>query len=153
MRSMSATRLVNSYELDETGAAPAADGAVPTGSASTSNTGSTVANIRLPNFDYGEAAVASRIAGRRNAARISESDHDALLIERQVLLNKHFAGEITKKEHNRLEYVRWQLDRIEDALYGDAADFLEGAIERYERLSKDMKDLTSQLSEMGKAKR
>jgi hypothetical protein len=107
----------------------------------------------LPRFDYSEAAVAARIAGRRNAQLVSETEHNALLLERQLLLDKHFAGTITKRERNRLEYVRWQLDRIEDAVYGDATDFLEGAIEKYERLSKDMRDLTEQLADATKHKK
>jgi hypothetical protein len=146
MRSMSATKLIHSYELDETSGAPVSS---PIQSASSANPSA----FQLPNFDYGEAAAAARIAGRRNALRTTESEHDSLLLERQVLLNKHFSGEISRKERNRLEYVRWQLDRIEDAHYGDATDFLEGAIERYERLSKDMKDLTNQLSKAAKEKR
>jgi signal transduction histidine kinase len=147
MRSTSATKLIHNYELEETGGAPSLTGAIEsTGSANASS-------LRLPNFDYGEAAVAARIAGRRNAAQITESEHDSLLLERQVLLNKVFAREISSRERNRLEYIRWQLDRIEDSLHGDATDFLEGAIERLERLSKDMNDLTSQLSEVAKGKR
>jgi hypothetical protein len=147
MRSMSATKLIHSYELDETGSAPSSVGGIE-------STGSVSApRLQLPNFDYGEAAAAARIAGRRNASLITESEHDSLLLERQVLLDKHFAGQMTNKERNRLEYVRWQLDRIEDSLHGDATDVLESAVERYERLSKDMKDLTAQLSEAAKVKR
>lgn len=48
----------------------------------------------------------------------------ALLDERQALLDKKFDGTITKSELNRLEYVRWSLDRIEDARYGENLDAL-----------------------------
>ncbi len=146
MRSTSATKLIHNYELEETSGAPSRVGDVESAASSLSA-------FEMPRFDYGEAAVAARIAGRRNALLVTEAEHDALLLERQMLLNKHFAAEITRKESNKLEYVRWQLDRIEDAHYGDATDFLEGAIERYERLSTDMQDLTAQLSKAMKGKR
>jgi hypothetical protein len=151
---MPATRPIHSSELDETSRAQAsAAGVLSASTPDASNTGGTAANFRLPSFAYGEVAVASRIAGRRNAARISDSDHNALLTERQLLLDKLLASDITRKERNRLEYVRWQLDRIEDAQHGDATDVLEGAIERYERLSRDMQDLTTQLTGLAKKKR
>jgi len=41
------------------------------------------------------------------------------------VLDKKFAEIITRKEENRLEYVRWSLDRIEDAKYGQSLELLE----------------------------
>jgi hypothetical protein len=145
MRSTATTKLIHSYEPDESGAAPTKVSVDTVAPNSTSN-------LRLPNFDYGDA-VAARIAGRRNALKATEAEQDALLLERQLLLDKHFAGTISPKETNRLAYVRWQLDRIEDARYGDAVDFLESAVERYERLSKDMAELTEQLTKAIKEKK
>ncbi len=97
---------------------------------------------RFPDVSYAQAA---RIAGRVNAAAISEAEHNALLVERQSLLDKEFAKTITPKESRRLEYVRWSLDRIEDAKYGYALDFLEGSVSRYEQFLGDLNDLQHQL--------
>jgi len=47
----------------------------------------------------------------------TESEQQQLLDERQTLLDKKFDGSITRQEANRLEYVRWTLDRIELARY------------------------------------
>jgi hypothetical protein len=71
----------------------------------------------------------------------------SLLQERQALLDKKLGGRITRKEENRLEYVRWSLDRIEDAKYGHALDALEGRIGAYEQFLSDMGNLREQLAQ------
>jgi hypothetical protein len=90
-------------------------------------------------------AVTSRMAGRLNAASISEDERQSLLRERQALLDKKFAGQMTRQESNRLEYVRWSLDRIEDARHGWVLDALEGSVEGYERFLSDLHSLREQL--------
>lgn len=104
--------------------------------------------LRVPNFgDRGEVyAVTSKLAGRMNAASISETEHQRLLDERQQLLDKFFDRSITKREQTRLEYVRWSLDRIEDAKYGSVLDILDDAVSMYENFSADVKDLLGQLA-------
>jgi hypothetical protein len=97
--------------------------------------------LRVP--DFGERgpvyAASARLAGRLNAAAVSEEERNSLLRERQHLLDKQFAATITPKERNRLEYVRWSLDRIEDAKYGAALDVLSGAAGMYEQFVADVK--------------
>jgi len=61
-------------------------------------------------------------------------------------LDKKFSGAITRTEENRLSYVRWSLDRVDDAKYGQDLEVLESAVERYERLHADMRDLQAQLA-------
>ncbi len=90
-------------------------------------------------------AVTSRIAGRLNAANISDAEHSSLLRARQALLDKKLGGTITRREENRLEYIRWSLDRIEDAKYGHTLDLLEDRVRAYEQLLSDMQFLRSQL--------
>lgn len=90
-------------------------------------------------------AQAARVAGRVNASGISEAEHNGLLSERQQLLDKQFSKTISSKEMNRLAYVRWSLDRIEDAKCGHALDFLEGSVSRYESLLSDLQKLGEQL--------
>jgi hypothetical protein len=90
-------------------------------------------------------AVASRLAGRINAAGISEAEHKELLQKRQLLLDKKLGGTISRKEANQLEYVRWSLDRIEDARNGAALDKLEDAVSLYERFVSDVQAFNEQL--------
>ena len=82
-----------------------------------------------------------RLAARLNATRITEKEHSSLIQERANLLNKRFSDGLTKGEETRLEYVRWSLDRIEDAKHGSALDSLEGAVMRYQEALKELQDL------------
>jgi hypothetical protein len=105
------------------------------------------ASLKAPDFGSLASiyAITSRLAGRLNAAKISLQEHDALLRERQTLLDKKFAGAINRREANRLEYVRWSLDRIEDAKHGEALDALEAAVARYEQIEDNLSNLKEQL--------
>jgi hypothetical protein len=111
-----------------------------------------VARIEMPRFDRQVYAATSRRAGRINASAISEEEHAALLLERQALLDKKFDGELSRHEENRLTYVRWSLDRIEDAKYGASLDQLEDITSRYEYFASDVARLFKQLSSMTKRK-
>ena len=90
-------------------------------------------------------ALTARLAGRLNAASISPAELRNLLDERQLLIDRQLAGDITRKETIRLEYVRWSLDRIEDAKHGLALDRLEGYLERYETLLQELQGLQTRL--------
>jgi hypothetical protein len=100
--------------------------------------------LEIPQYDPVTAAT-SRIAGRINAANVPEHEHKALLRERESLLKKKFAGDITRKELHRLEYVRWSLDRVEDAKYGGVLEALDDAVTRYESILDELKMLGVQL--------
>jgi hypothetical protein len=96
---------------------------------------------------FGEVyADGARRAGRINAASISDTEHQDLLRERQALLSKQFDGTITKSERNRLTYVRWSLDRIEDAKYGEHLDRLDAVVSGYEQLLSAITNLDTRLS-------
>jgi hypothetical protein len=97
--------------------------------------------------------VAAKVAGRQNAKLISKSEVQALEKERHTLLDRLFDGTITRKEKHRLEYVRWSLDRVDDALMGEDLDKLDGAVEVYERLSSDLQKLADQLSQIAHKRR
>jgi hypothetical protein len=109
---------------------------------------SSAATLRIPDFDANSAlyAATARLAGRMNAAAVSDLEHKSLLDERQRLLDKSFDGSIANRERNRLAYIRWSLDRIEDARYGHALDRLDDAVAAYERFSADLSDLHQQLT-------
>jgi hypothetical protein len=91
------------------------------------------------------AQQATRRAARLNASKISDQEIADLLAERQKLLDKYFAGTITKGESTRLDYVRWSLGRIEDAKHGAALDTLESHVTRFEELSEQLDALREQL--------
>src|SRR6266478_6265860 len=68
---------------------------------------------------YGSAyAITSRLLARLNTTTVKKREYDALLKERQKLIDKKFAGSMTSQDENRLEYVRWSLDRIQDVTAG-----------------------------------
>ena len=121
---------------------------------STLSSGST-AVLNIPNFERHNDAYATtaRIAGRINAANIPPTEHDALLRERHQLLDRALKGTITRKESNKLQYVRWSLDRVEDAKHGQALERLEGAVSTYEQFLIDVKILSAQLQEKLPSKR
>jgi hypothetical protein len=91
-----------------------------------------------PAMDQLIGAVGAKRAGRLSASIIPHSEREELLRERQQLLDKKFGGSITRSEENRLAYVRWTLDRIEDALYGPILDQIESRLFEYERLKRDI---------------
>ncbi len=110
-----------------------------------SNT-SEASSVRLPSFEYGDAwAASARRAGRLNASHISEAEWQSLLAERQRLLDLKFEGNLSKQDQRRLEYVRWSLDRIEDAKHGEQLDRLDTAVARYEELRQDIASLVENL--------
>jgi hypothetical protein len=89
--------------------------------------------------------ISSRLAGRMNAAAISEEEVHELLAERKRLLDKKFAGTMTRMESHRLEFVRWSLDRIDDARHGPGLDRLEAFVRRYEILRDELAELRTDL--------
>jgi hypothetical protein len=93
----------------------------------------------------GNASHAAKLAGRLNAARVSEREHRELFDERKQLLLKKFAGDITPRELSRLEYVRWSLDRIEDAKHGYELDELEAQVTKFEQFVSEIRHLEHEL--------
>jgi hypothetical protein len=114
---------------------------------STGSPGSSSAPFRIPDFSaFGEVyAVTSRLAGRINAANVSEKEHNALLRERQTLLDKKFDKTITRVETNKLEYIRWSLDRIEDAKFGHEIDVLDDYLGKYEKFLEEIGNFEKRL--------
>jgi hypothetical protein len=112
--------------------------------------------VEFPNFaTYGGTsayAVTARLAGRVNAANVSSAELKELLHEREQLIFKQINNQITRKETHRLEYIRWSLDRVEDARYGHSLDALESLVEYYEKFEADLQGLKSQLEGIRKRK-
>lgn len=101
----------------------------------------------FPEFgQYGSAfAETSKLAGRINAASVTPSEYDELLLERQRLLDKKFNNDFSRRDEIRLEYIRWSLDRVEDAKSGLGLELLMGRLEEYEQFQRDLDHLLSQL--------
>src|ERR1700733_5240937 len=86
-------------------------------------------------------AASARRVGRLSAAAISRTEEEELHEERQRLLDKKFEGTLTRSEANWLSYVRWSLDRIEDARVGPVLDEIETKLLQYEKLARDIASL------------
>jgi len=115
----------------------------------------TSTQLNAPSLNtYGSAfAATARQLGRLNSKNVKREEMDNLLNERQRLLDKKFDGTITREDENRLEYVRWSLDRIQDAQTGPSLDALESAVTAYERFMSDMRDFENQLDNAVNAQR
>ena len=111
------------------------------------------AATNLPNFHKRAQspgfAETTRIAGRINASAITKEEHDALLPERTARLQKKYQSSLSSREENRLTYVRWSLDRIEDAKHGAHLDILEDAVSEYEKFLKEVKVLSLRIAQLG----
>jgi hypothetical protein len=94
-----------------------------------------------PGFD-----AVSRIAARINASAISKEEQVAFLAERAALLQKKYESSLTRREINRLAYVRWSLDRIEDAKYGANLDVLDSAVSEYEDFMGEIRTLGEKIA-------
>jgi hypothetical protein len=116
---------------------------------------STTSDIEFPEFGSyaGSQAETARIAGRIAASYVSEEEHQGFLRERQALLDKLFAKTITREEEIRLEYVRWSLDRIEDAEHGTDLDRIEDSINRYEHFLDEIDQFKDALARAAKTRR
>jgi|GEM_PF-3128160 hypothetical protein len=87
----------------------------------------------------------AKLAGRLNASTASDKEYNELLAERQRLVDKRLDGTITKKESIRLQYVRWSLDRIEDAKHGRNLDRLAARIDELDKVREHLEGLQKQL--------
>lgn len=125
------------------------DPSVPTGEpASSTLTASTFSfsSLRAPDADRSlEVHETKALARAIIKKRLKDGEWEALLAERQQLLDKQFSGAMTKSDSNRLDYVRWSLDQIEDAKHGDALDILESSIARYESFLEGVQQLNRDL--------
>jgi hypothetical protein len=116
---------------------------------------SETSEIEFPEFGAytGTRAETAKIAGRIAASQVSEAEYHAFLQERQDLLDKLLAKTITRREEIRLEYVRWSLDRIEDAKHGSDLDRIEDSITRYEHFLEELDQFKVALDRAAKSRR
>lgn len=103
--------------------------------------------------EHAARAASAKTAGRINASKISEAEHRSLLEERHRLVAAKFENGLSRRQQNRLKYIDWSLDRIEDAKHGLHLDMLEAKLELYERLANDIASLRSDLARFAPKKR
>lgn len=70
---------------------------------------------------------------------------DELIEERNALVKKEIYQGFSPKEKRRLIYIKWQLDRIDDALYGENIDFLETLVEQRNSFAQNLRELLEKL--------
>lgn len=87
-----------------------------------------------------------RQMARKITKRRLIKDKNNLIEERNLLVSKKFDEGLNKNEENRLAFVRWQLNRIEDAEIGDDLDKFEKMASEYEKFSKDLEKLITAIT-------
>jgi hypothetical protein len=75
---------------------------------------------------------------REIARKIPPGTKQALIDERNSLVEKMYKEDLTRKEEMRLTIVRWQLDIIDDAEIGEHLDELEQWAEVSEKFAKEI---------------
>ena len=90
---------------------------------------------------------------RKITQRIGPETKNANIEERNKLVNKKFKEGLDEKEERRLTFVRWQLDRIDDAETGATLDLLEKFVEANETFAEDIKGLLTKLGPEGSSKK
>lgn len=78
--------------------------------------------------------------------KISPKFKEQLIEERNSLVDRKFNGGLSRKEERRLTYVRWQLDRIDDAEEGHILDYFEKVAEQHENFSKEITNILDRLN-------
>jgi hypothetical protein len=148
---MSASSTARQFELNFSQEAVASDPQ----SGRLSGTAEILRMPRFPSFNYPPTLenAASRNAARLNAAAINPADHTRLLEERKALLAKAFGSTLSASEENRLAYLKWSLDRVDDARYGLDLERLESMVAQYETFQKDIEGFLEELHRMQKAPR
>jgi hypothetical protein len=101
---------------------------------------------RSLNLDTEEEALS---AGREAAAKATEEEYRALMESHRELAVKRVKGEITHSESLKLQLIRWELDRIEDARTGPIRDAMREALKPRLDLARDIRGLVQELRSAG----
>ena len=68
----------------------------------------------------------------------TENERKELLAERESFINRLLEDDLSPREQRRLEFVRWQLDRIDDLELKPQFAQLETIVQEYERFAEDV---------------
>lgn len=99
------------------------------------------------------AVAGSRELSRALARRIPDTVVKALMEEHGILAEKLVDHSLSAREKARLTYVRWQLDRIEDARIGEDLDALEELAALHEAISDEVARFVGQVEHVSQAPR
>ena len=86
------------------------------------------------------------MAGRVNAGRISEAEIADKIAQHAALVLKKYEDKLSFEEERKLTYLRWDLDRIENAFHGPGLDVLEAAVSDYENFYKRLASFADDLN-------
>lgn len=98
---------------------------------------SLIGNTQLDVTESGGAAAAAE-AARALARAIPEEVRNRWYAEHAYLVEKQFVGELESNEFNRLRYLRWQIDRFQDADIGDALDNFNALVAMHESIAAEV---------------
>lgn len=115
-----------------------------TGEATVGKNVLTLADVSKPGFS-GLSPDNIRQINRAITRKIPPSEKQQIINERNQLVRKQFKGGLSAKEEDRLKYVRWQLDRIDDAETGEFLDYLQIITEGHEKFAKELQGLLGQM--------
>jgi hypothetical protein len=104
----------------------------------------TLADVSKPGFSGLSPANIKQI-NRGITRKIPQSEKQEVINERNRLVQKQFKGGLSDRENNRLKYVRWQLDRIDDAETGEFLDYLQIITGGHEKFAKELQGLLGQI--------
>ena len=100
-----------------------------------------------------KSILASTLEARRTSRaltrRMPDTERKRLYQEHAELVNRMFTSELSSDESKRLRYVRWKLDRIEDAQTGDTLDELQMIAEDRAHLARQLKSFIEQAKSAG----
>lgn len=102
--------------------------------------GSATTDAAVETGRSGSPSLDPRAAGRRIAAMTPAAERNALYAEQQRLAIKKVTASLTPAEERRLNLVRWNLDRIEDADLGPEIDYLDARANMVEQLATNVQD-------------
>lgn len=85
---------------------------------------------------------------RANTSKISQAERDKIFNERDELVEKKFKTHLSAQEERRLTYIRWQLDRFDDAESGEFLDYIGKITESHEKLAEELKGFTGEIEKL-----
>jgi hypothetical protein len=106
---------------------------------------------RLDDPSGGLPSDAIRKINRLVTSLAPEAERQKILQERNELVRRQFKGGISEREEKRLEFLRWQLDRFDDADRGEALDRLEIITQTHEKFAKELTSFLDQVNTTLKA--
>ena len=105
----------------------------------------TTPEISFEGFPSGLTTENIKKINRAFTKRIPLEIEEDLIKERNQLVRKKIKEDLTKREQIRLTFLRWQLDRIDDAKHGEHLDLLGRIVEAQEEFTEEIGMLLSQI--------